>query len=285
MKKLLLTICLVVFLSTSATSIVEAADKDPSATASVGNIENSSSATVGNIRNVNRNVNTATATTGDIKNTNSQHQKQKQFQVNEGNQNAVSISDNSYYTEIYPTELLNPTLQAPLANKLESKNLHISKSIFKLHRNTYTCTELTRFANPGQFLGILWPEWDNTYHIEIATFAKYKSQRTIRIVPASTIAAGLGLYKIGEAQAYAKDLNKSEHQVMAALAVHAAKAGAQVLVFREFSTPLVKVDSFVVGGGGSHVASSSSIFNGATGIGTSQSEQLTRACIVAELYR
>jgi len=213
-----------------------------------------------------------------------QGQLQGQGQVNEGNQNQINISDNSSYTEINPTDLLNPTNPLAEPEKLTEDEMHISKSIFDLQRNSYNYKELTRFANPGRFLGILWPEWDNTYQIEIATFAKYKAQRSIRVLPAGLVRV-MGMTKIGEGQAFAKDLNKSEHQVMAAVAFRAAQAGATVIVYKGFSNPLVKVDSFVIGGGGTQVGSPQSIFNGAAGIGTSSSETLTRANVLVELYR
>lgn len=196
--------------------------------------------------------------------------------------------DNSVYIEVAPTDLLNPNGGSPLADKLLDEDMHTSKSIFRLQRSDYTCKELTRFANPGRFLGIGWPEWNNTYTIEVATFAKYKAARSISVwsTPVfETTVTTLGLTKIGEAQATAKNLGKSEHQVMAALAVRCAEAGATTIVFKGFSRPLVTVDSFVVGGGGAQVGSPQSIFNGATGIGSSSSETLTRACVVAELYR
>ena len=222
-------------------------------------------------------------TTGDILAEGGAGGSASQSQVNEGNQNEINISDNSVYSEIYPTNLLNPVGYMPMSDKLDE--LYLSKSIFKIQRNVYTTKELTRFANPGRFLGFLWPEWNNTYEIEIATFAKYKKTKVVRIVPSSQIAAGLGLVKIGEAQAYAKNLNKSEHQVMAALTYQATQAGATVVVFKTFSTSLAKVDSFVIGGGGVQGASTNSVFNGAAGIGSSQSEKKARACVVAELYR
>ncbi|HUV85114.1 MAG TPA: hypothetical protein VMV86_05345 [Methanosarcinales archaeon] len=212
-----------------------------------------------------------------------QNQTSSNTNNNEGNQNEINITDNSVYSEIYPTDLLNPTGYVPLADKLD--DLYLGKAVFGLQKTVYNYKELTRFANPGRFMGFLWPEWANTYEIEVATFAKYKATHAIQVVPNSIAASALGLTKIGEAQAYAKDLNKSEHQVMAAMAFRATQAGATVVVFKTFSTSLAKVDSFVIGGGGVQGASANSVFNGATGIGSSQSEKKARACVIAELYR
>jgi len=244
---------------------------------------------VGGVGNTNVKGISAEATIGNIAATGGSVGDVNQGQgqaLSSSNENNVTITDNSSYTEIIPTNLLNPNTYTPLADKVAESELHVSKSIFKIQRNIYTTKELTRFANPGQFLGIFWPEWDNTYDIEIATFARYKSVKTVRVVPSSRIAACLGLVKIGEAQASAKKLNKSEHQVMAALAVKAAEVGATVIVYRGGSSSLVEVKSFVVGGGGARLENSiNSIFNGATGIGSSTSEKLTRPFVVAELYR
>lgn len=202
---------------------------------------------------------------------------------------AITINENI----ATPTDLLSPNVCMPLAKVLPHDDtfntFYLTKSIFKNKKTIYTTKELTQFANPGKFLGVFWPEWSNSYTIEIATYAKYKSSKSIALHktngPFPCVITSTDLVKIGEANGYAVKLNKSENQVVAALAVQAAKAGATLVVYRIASNPLVKVGSFVLGGGGLQTGNSTSIFNGATGIGSSTSEKLTRAFVVAELYR
>jgi len=256
-------------------------------TAIIGDVAGGS-ASVGNIANRNTNFQDQ-----------DQNQNQSQLSVNTngGNTNAISITDSRVHNEMYPTGLLSPTGYAPKPGDLFDYKLHLSKSPYALspHRILFSKDELTRFANPGRFLHFLWPEWDNKYFVEIALFSRSKPQKIIILIEDNkpNVNAPVRfdedwlLVKIGEAHAFAKDLNKSEHQVLAALAVKAAKCGARVVVWQSFSNPITKVDSFVIGGGAAQTGGpgGNSIFNGATGIGSSTCESLTRPTVIATLYK
>lgn len=189
--------------------------------------------------------------------------------------------------------LLNPVASGPLAEEVpyDTTNVaqfYLTKSIFKLNQRLYSTKELTRFANPNKCLGFLWPEWSRTYKIEIAIYQKYRSSKRIHLLKTEgnrPCIVTCDFIKIGQAHGYAIDLNKSEHQVLSALAVKAAEAGANLVIYRYHSNSVVKINSFVVGGGTIQVANPKSVFSGSTGIGSVTSEKLTRAFVVAELYR
>jgi len=240
---------------------------------------------VKNNNDITNNVKNSVKNTNENTNENVNENSNENANANENNSsatnhgNSVSITD----TTINPTQLLAPGSVAPMYRTIGDE-LTMTTSMFKLQRAEYTVTELTRFANPGRCLSILWSDWESTYQVEVAVFTKEKAVSRIRVVVSSDYVA-TNMTKIGEAQAYSKKLCKSEHQAMAAMAVKAAEAGAKLVVFRTFSNPVTKVSSAVLGGGGAQTAGSTSVFNGATGIGSSTGEKLSRAYVVAELYR
>jgi len=159
-------------------------------------------------------------------------------------------------------------------------------SPFDTKARRFTVKKLTRFANPSRLL--LWPDWNKSFEIEVAVWEKISSGKSVIVVNSMNTDVVTSLLvnrtRIGEAHARAKQLNKSENQVAAALAVQAVKAGASVVVIRSFSTPVTKATTAVLGGAGANVGQYN-VINGAGGFGTSTAEKVGRAYVVAELYR
>lgn len=227
----------------------------------------------GDVKNSNSNRNTN-------KNTNevNQNQGQGQSQINEGNTTEIGIETNI----MNPAPLMDtpgfigPNYKTVLDNSWTSNP-------FELGKVSFTVKELTRFANPSKALGIFWYEWNKSFQIEMACWAKSKPQKNIRVY---THAIGLdGYEKIGEAHGRAVELHKSEKQVAAALCVFAANKGAKIVVIRTFSNPVTKADSAVLGGAGASVTGAGNIVNSAGGFGWTTAEKVFRSYVVAELYK
>ena len=208
----------------------------------------------------------------------SQDASNTQSQVNEGNTTEVSI-DNS---TVIPAPIMPvPGFINPSAKTAYDESW--TTSPFDIGKIDFTIGELRRVANPSRFLLIGWCEWDKSFQIEIACWAKAKPQKAVQIYPAGT--AVVGFTKIGEAQAKAVELHKSERQVAAALCIYAAKQGAKVVVLHTFSNPVTKADSAVLGGAGASVTATGDIVNSAGGFGWTTAEKVYRSYVVAELYR
>lgn len=213
-----------------------------------------------------------------------QGQGQGQSQVNEGNTTNVETNiDNSM---IIPA----PILPIPgFATPSGISGGVWTSSPFDLQKANFTVSELTRLANPSKALGLLWPEWDKDFKIEIACWDKKKPQKSIKVCLVNQITIRSSIVenytKMGEAHAKAIKLHKSERQVMAALCVHAAKQGAKVVVIKSFSNPVTKADTAVLGGAGVGATGNGDVINSAGGFGWATAEKVYRSYVVAELYR
>ena len=207
-----------------------------------------------------------------------QQQGQGQSQINEGNSTNVEI-DNS---TIIPAPILpvpgfiNPNERTPYDESWTSNS-------FDLGKTDFTIAELRRVANPSRFLFLGWCEWDKSFKIEMACWAKSKPQSSVRVYTGDVTVNGFT--KMGEAHARAVELHKSEKQVAAALCIYAAKQGAKVVIIRTFSNPVTKADSAVLGGAGASVTATGDIVNSAGGFGWTTAEKVFRSYVVAELYR
>ena len=198
--------------------------------------------------------------------------------VNGGDTNMETNIDN---TTIIPAPILpvpgfvNPNERTPYDESWTSNSFDLSKTDF-------TIAELRRVANPSRFLFLGWCEWDKSFKIEMACWAKSKPQSSVRVYTGDVTVNGFT--KMGEAHARAVELHKSEKQVAAALCIYAAKQGAKVVVIRTFSNPVTKADSAVLGGAGASVTGSGDIVNSAGGFGWTTAEKVYRSYVVAELY-
>jgi len=205
----------------------------------------------------------------------SQDASNSQSQINEGNTTDVSIDN----TTIIPA----PIMPVPgFASPVGATNGIWTNSPFSTSKTIFTIAELRRVANPSRFLFLGWCEWDKSFQIEMACWDKAKPQKAIRVYSSDT--PTIGFTKMGEAQAKAKELHKSERQVAAALCIYAAKQGAKVVVLHTFSNPVTKADSAVLGGAGASVTGSGDIVNSAGGFGWTTAEKVYRSYVVAELY-
>ena len=196
---------------------------------------------------------------------------------NEDNTTEVSIDN----TTIIPAPIMPvPGFLSPVDKTVLDQSW--TSNPFDLGKTDFTIAELRRLANPSRFFWIGWCEWDKSFQIEMACWDKAKPQKTVRVYPANIQVTGLT--KMGEAQAKAIELHKSEKQVAAALCIYAAKQGAKVVVISTFSNPVTKADSAVIGGAGASVTAAGDIINSAGGFGWTTAEKVYRSYVVAELY-
>ena len=198
--------------------------------------------------------------------------------INKGNTNEINIDN----TTTIPAPILPvPGFIAPVDKTM--LDVSWTTSPFNLGKVDFSINELRRVANPSKFLMFGWYEWDKSFQIEMACWDKAKPQKTVQVYPTGIQVTGFT--KMGEAQARAVELYKSERQVAAALCVYAAKQGAKVVILHSFSNPVTKADSAVLGGAGASVTAVGDIVNSAGGFGWTTAEKVYRSYVVAELYR